>query len=113
MMEGTDSFKDILFSVKSGQPNLSHFRDFCHVVKRDNAAIGIFITLEDPTKPMISEAIKMGQYINPLTEQTYEKVKIVTTEEILAGERLNIPTSIQILKKAEITKNQMQHKLFD
>ena len=113
MMEGAETFKDILFSVKSGHPNLSQFRDFLHVVKRDNAAIGIFITLEDPTREMISEAIKIGKYTNPLTEQTYEKVSIVTIEEILAGERLNVPTSIQILKKAEVTKNKNQHKLFD
>jgi hypothetical protein len=55
----------------------------------------------------------MGKYINPLTEQTYDKLKIVTVEEILSGERLNVPTSIQILKKAEITKNKNQHKLFE
>ena len=113
MMEGSDTFKDILFSVKSGHSNLSQFRDFCHVVKRDNAAIGIYITLDDETKQMGTEAAKMGSYTNPLTEQTYDKVKIVSVEEILAGERLNIPTSIQVLKKAEISKNKMQHKLFD
>jgi len=113
MMEGQDRFKHILFSVKSGHSNLSQFRDFCHVIKRDNAAVGFYITLEDPTKQMTSEAKKMGHYDNPLTEQTYEKVKIITVEEILAGDKLNVPTSIEILKKAEVTKNKGQTKLFD
>jgi hypothetical protein len=28
-----------------------------HVVDRENAAIGIFLTLDPPTKPMIEEAV--------------------------------------------------------
>ncbi len=111
IMEGTDKFRDVLFSVKSGHSSLSHFRDFCHVVKRDDAALGIYLTLDEPTKPMKAEATKMGKYINPLTEQEFDKVSIVTVKQLLGGERLNIPTSVNVLKKAEITKNNNQHKL--
>jgi len=111
IMEGADLFRDVLFSVKSGHSSLSHFRDFCHVVTRDKAAIGIYLTLDEPTKPMRTEATKMGKYINPLTEQEFDKVNIVTVRQILDGERLNIPTSVNVLKKAELTKNNNQHKL--
>ncbi len=110
IMEGAETFRDVLFSVKSGQSSLSQFRDFCHVVTRDNAAIGVFITLDDPTKQMNAEATKMGKYKNPLTEQEFDRISIITIDEILEGERLNIPTSVSVLKKAEITKNKNQHK---
>ncbi len=72
--------------------------------------MGIFITLDEPTKPMNIEAVKMGKYINPLTTQEYDKISIVTIKEILVGDRLNIPTNIDVLKKAEISKNNNQSK---
>jgi site-specific DNA-methyltransferase (adenine-specific) len=111
IMEGNELFRDVLFSVKSGHSSLSQFRDFCHVVKRDEAAMGIFITLDEPTKQMNAEAAKMGKYVNPLTEQKYDKVSIVTIQQMLEGERLNIPTSIDVLKKADLKKNNNQSKL--
>ncbi len=111
IMEGHDTFRDVLFSVKSGHSSLSQFRDFCHVVKRDEAAMGIFITLDEPTKQMNAEAVKMGKYVNPLTEQTYDKVSLVTIQQMLVGEKLDIPTSINVLKKADLKRNNNQSKL--
>jgi site-specific DNA-methyltransferase (adenine-specific) len=111
IMEGAEIFRDVLFSVKSGHSSLSHFRDFCHVVTRDKAAIGIYLTLDEPSKPMNTEATKMGKYINPLTEQEFNKVSIVTIKELLDGERLNIPTSVDVLKKADLKRNNNQSKL--
>lgn len=110
IMEGIDLFRDVLFSVKSGHSSLSHFRDFCHVVNRDEAAIGIFLTLDEPTKQMNAEATKMGKYINPLTEQQFDKVNIVTIKELLDGERMSIPTSVDVLKKADLKRNNNQSK---
>ena len=35
-------------------------RDLGHVVERERAKMGIFITLAEPTKPMQTEAVKAG-----------------------------------------------------
>jgi site-specific DNA-methyltransferase (adenine-specific) len=48
--------KDILFSVKSGKVGVSQIRDFRGTIERENAAAGIFITLQEPTKDMQKEA---------------------------------------------------------
>ena len=37
-------------------------RDLGHVVDREKAKVGVFITLADPTGPMRTEAIKAGFY---------------------------------------------------
>ena len=104
MLTGHDEHKQVLFSVKSGSLTLSMIRDFCHVVDRENAAMGIFITLEEPTKPMLKEVKALGNYMNPLTNQEYPKIEIVTIDELLKGKRLNLPQAIKVLKDAESKK---------
>lgn len=111
MLIGHDEHKQVLFSVKSGHLGVSMIRDFCHVVDRENAAMGIFISLEAPTKPMIQEALNMGKYINPLTNQSYPKIEMVTVEEILKNKRLNLPQAVEVLKEAKLKKDQLDNPL--
>ncbi|MDR2859192.1 MAG: hypothetical protein LBV64_02205, partial [Mediterranea sp.] len=69
---------------------------------RENAAAGVFITLQPPTKDMKQEAASAGAYTNNLFGQSIEKIKIVTIDELLAGERLPYLHMIgNILKKAK------------
>lgn len=111
MLIGHDEHKQVLFSVKSGHLGVSMIRDFCHVVDRENAATGVFISLEQPTRPMIQEAVSMGKYINPLTNQEYHKIEIVTIKEILDGKRLNLPQAVEVLKEAKLKKEQLDNPL--
>src|SRR5207244_10054637 len=52
--------KKNVIQVKSGKLTLSAVRDFAHVIDREKATLGLFISLEEPTKPMRQEADKMG-----------------------------------------------------
>jgi site-specific DNA-methyltransferase (adenine-specific) len=102
IMAGKDDNKKILFSVKSGEQIQSKdIRDLRGAMEREDAVMGIFLTLEPPTKPMITEAKSAGSYTY-LTGTRYPVVDIVTIEDMLNGARLNIPTShsIEVLKKA-------------
>lgn len=46
-------------SVKGGEnANGAMMRDLAHVVKRKKPPIGVFITLAEATKPMLTEAIE-------------------------------------------------------
>ena len=58
--------KRVIVSVKSGHPSVTHIRDLGHVIDRENAAIGVYLTLEPPTKPMLTEAAEKGQF-KPVT----------------------------------------------
>jgi len=58
--EGKITEKAIV-SVKGGD-NVNVARDLAHVVDRETAKIGVFITLAEPTGPMRREAVKAGFY---------------------------------------------------
>ena len=52
----------VLGQVKSGKFSLSHLRDFCRVVDREGAAMGIYITLDaEPTSAAKREMARMGR----------------------------------------------------
>ncbi len=52
------------------------------VVEREKAAIGIFLTLSPPSKPMTTEAAAAGQYEEP-DFAPVPRIQIVTIEEAL------------------------------
>ncbi len=77
-------------SVKGGDNiNVAMVRDLAHVVKREKAQMGLFITLAEPTKPMLSEALKEGFYETPYGK--YQRLQIMTVEQLLNGKQPHIP----------------------
>jgi len=94
-------FREVLFSVKSSK-NLSPtvIRDLYGTVGRENAAAGILITLY-PMENLVKEAKKYGSYHNSMLGKTFDKIQVVTVEEILQGERLKLPVAKDVLKSAE------------
>jgi len=87
--EGRATEKAIV-SVKGGENvNVSMVRDLAHVVDRENAKIGVFITLADSTGPMRTEAVKAGYYETLYGK--YPKIQILTIRELFAGKQPDIP----------------------
>jgi len=97
-------YATVLFSVKSGAVGVAQIRDFLHVIERENAAAGVFLTLEEPTKPMLQEAKKAGKFINPLTDTSFDKLQIVTIKEMIEGARANFPNVRSVLNDAQKVK---------
>jgi hypothetical protein len=63
--DGKQTEKAIV-SVKGGaHVFVAMIRDLAHVVDREHAKIGVFVTLVSPTGPMQTEAIKTGFYATP------------------------------------------------
>ena len=78
--------KKIVISVKGGENvGVSMLRDFAHVIEREKAAIGLFVTLTDPTKNMVTEGVGTGYYTSPLTGAKFPKLQVLTIEGLLAG----------------------------
>jgi len=100
VLTGNRQYRDVLFSVKSGSVNSSMLRDFRGTIERENAAAGVFITLKEPTRDMRQEAAAAGLYSNEYMRDV-DKIKIVTVEQMLAGERLQLPLTADVLKRAE------------
>lgn len=73
-----------IVSVKSGGANARDVRDLGRVVDRDRATLGVFITLNQPTKPMETEALECG-FIDGPSGEKIRKLQILTIEEIMEG----------------------------
>jgi hypothetical protein len=90
-MDEKDKIKKAIISVKGGHnATVSMIRDLGHVIDREKADIGIFITMDKPTQPMVTEAAMKGFYHSPLGKD-YPRLQILTVEQILAGKMPEIP----------------------
>jgi DNA modification methylase len=83
--------KQVIFSVKSGHASAPHVRDLRGVLDREKAAIGVLITLEDPTQPMKTEAAGAGFYESTWMGKKYPRLQILTVAELLAGKGIDMP----------------------
>jgi site-specific DNA-methyltransferase (adenine-specific) len=76
-------FNDIIFSVKGGQNvGVSEVRDLIGVVQREDAAIGVYISIVEPTKPMLKEAAEAGFYTSK-DGSRYPKIQLLTIEGLM------------------------------
>ncbi|MGC2425148.1 MAG: DNA methyltransferase [Nitrospirota bacterium] len=77
--------KKIIISVKGGENvGVSMVNELCHVVDREKAQIGLFVTLSRPTKPMDKEAVSAGYYESP-HNGNFPKIQILTVEGLMNG----------------------------
>jgi len=95
----------IIIQVKSGKVSVKDIRDLRGVIEREKAIIGVFITLEEPTQPMVMEAIEADYYER--WGQKYPKIQILTIEELFQGKKIDSPqTPINMgFKRAEMVEN--------
>ena len=84
--------KIAVISVKGGKTGPDHVRDLKGTVERENAAIGILITLEPPTNAMKIEAAAAGFYLSEVFNKKYQKIQILSVKEYFkSGLRANLP----------------------
>ena len=86
----TAKTKQIVLSVKAGKLHAPYVRDLRGVVEREQAALGVLLTLNAPTtQPMRTEAASAGFYASPWGQ--HPRVQILTVGELLAGKKLDAP----------------------
>jgi DNA modification methylase len=81
--------KQIILSVKAGHVAVPHLRDLRGVLDREKAEIGVLICLEEPTKPMKTEAASAGFYKTPYGN--HPRLQILTIKELIEGEKVDYP----------------------
>jgi DNA modification methylase len=92
----------IIFQVKSGAVKRGDIATLRGDMEREQAALGIFITLEEPSRPMVTEAKGAGQYTHEGMGRNYDRIGIVTVKDIVeGGKRLQIPMSRDVLRAAQ------------
>lgn len=102
--EKAGEFEQVIISVKAGHLMANHVRDLRGVVDREKAAIGVLISMEEPSKPMMTEAATAGLYESKTWGKKYPKIQLLTVAELLAGKKIEMPPIRQVsqtFKKAE------------
>jgi site-specific DNA-methyltransferase (adenine-specific) len=85
--------------VKSGHIGVKDIKELEATAAKDE--MGIFLTLEPPTRPMVEEAVSAGYYRSPGYNKDYPKVQILTIEELFEGKKLDMPQAkLEFLPKA-------------
>ena len=109
---GHDTTERVIFQVKSGGVSSRDIRDLRGVLEREQAALAVFITLEDSTKPMRDEALAAGVYRHELLNRDVPRIQIVTVQEIIEdGRRIDLPLSVEVLKSATVVSTEEQQAL--
>jgi hypothetical protein len=90
----TGKTKQIIFSVKAGHVTVSHVRDLRGVLDREQATIGVLLSMEEPTGPMRAEAASAGFYDSPWGK--HPRIQLLTVAELLDGKRVDYPPAGQV-----------------
>jgi len=111
--------KQIIFSVKSDHVTVSHVRDLRGVVEREQAEMGVLLTMLSPTRPMRAEATRAGFYESPVWQKRYPRIQLLTVEDLLRGKGIDCPplrrTNVTFKRapKAKNPPNDNNSELFD
>lgn len=101
---GDGKTRQIVLSVKAGHVTVSHVRDLRGVVEREQAEVGVLISLDEPTTPMRREAASAGFYDSPWGR--HARLQLLTVEQLLTGGGIDRPpaqTSITFKRAPKAT----------
>ncbi len=102
----------VIVSVKGGQSlNPAMVKDLIVTVDQEGAKMGVFLTLEPPTKGMVTRAAAAGFYKTEYGQ--FPKIQIVTVEELFGPSNpLHLPwLDTSAFKKAKREKTERQSEL--
>jgi len=97
--------RTIIVQVKGGEMlNPGMVRDLMGTVKKEGAAIGLLVTLKEPTRGMMNLAIHSEHYQSELWNREYPSIQIRTVGELLEGKGFDLPPTQSPLKNAQLAK---------
>ena len=106
---GARTTENAIVSVKGGGIGVKDVRELANVVDREKAKIGVFISLEPHTQPMVKEAAGAGLYEGPTGK--VPKIQLFTIEELLVGKRPRIPLVERAFKVTGLEETEEQAEL--
>lgn len=99
-----------IISVKGGGIKSGDIRDLKGTMERESAALGIFLTLNPPTREMVKEAAAAGFY--ETGGKKFPRLQILTAAEVIDNRRPQVPFGFtESLKKASRESDDKQGSL--
>ncbi|TSC93978.1 MAG: methylase HpaI [Candidatus Berkelbacteria bacterium Athens1014_28] len=99
-----------IVQVKSGGVKRNDIATLKGDIEREKANAGIFITLEEPTRPMIEEAISAGSFSVDYTKVEFPKIQIMTIAELLKDMSPKLPAGWFISNHKEAEAEKEDHR---
>jgi len=93
--------KRIIIQVKSGKVKSEHIRSLIGTVDSEKAVMGVFITLEPPSRDMELAALSVPKWHSDTFNRDYPRIQILTIEELLNGAKVQFPGTDTTLSKAQ------------
>ena len=101
----------ILAEVKTGKPNITQVRAFCHVMEENKAEVGIFITIEPVSVKMRQVAENMGSFEH--NNKTYPRLQFWQLDEEYFKNPDIINTLVRLPDAWRIRPTQKSERHFD
>ena len=98
--KGKPKPRKVIVQVKSGAVKSGDIRDLKGTLEREKAVLGVFITLENPTQPMLKEALAAGWYESEFWGKRYHRMQILTIGDLLDGAAVDMPPQHGTFKRA-------------
>lgn len=111
---GDGKTRQIILSVKAGRLHANYVRDLRGVMDREQAEMGVLISLNEPTGLMRKEAASAGFYTSPWGK--HARLQIVTVEDLLTGKTIDRPpiqTSTTFKRAPKATAKGPERKRLD
>ena len=106
--------EQIIIQVKGGKTGVKDVRDLRGVLDREQAAIGVLISLQPSTGPMETEAASVGFYEHKLNGQKFPRLQLRTVKELMDGKGIERPSTVaatdETFKKAPQAQTKGQHQ---
>ncbi|WP_172452499.1 DNA methyltransferase [Chromatium okenii] len=112
IITGNHSSEKVVFQVKSGKVGRGDIAKLRGDQAREQAVMAFLITLNDPTKDMLDEALAAGIYHYPLLRRDYPCIQIVTIRDMLEQKQLfDFPHKHDVLKTSDLVIEDTQKEL--
>ena len=108
-VESGNKKRKIIVQVKGGKsltPGM--IQDLLGTIEKEEAAIGLLISLNRPILSIITDSVHAGSYESELWKKKYLKIQIRTVGELVEGKSFDIPPTYSLLKKAPRVKKQSE-----
>ncbi len=97
-MENSETIR-VAFQVKGGKVQSKDIDALIGVLSKHKCDLGIFLTIEMPTKPMLETATQQG--LIEYTGFQYPKIQILTLKDYFANKRPKLPSTNITFKSAK------------
>ena len=99
--DSSEKIKRIIVQVKSGKVGAKDMRDLLGIVEEEKAQMGIFLTLNEPTKDMKTSAAEAGFYHSAGWSRDYPRIQIMTIADLMNGKKPDLPPVKSTFKQAK------------